>query len=161
MFPARFPAIAQKLSADETITGAWTWVSSGNGASLASLTDPTDASSSKLIYQMHQYLDVDGSGTHDDCVSSTIFQERLVAATNWLRANKKKGLIGEYGSGSNPTCIAALQGGLQYLKANRDVWVGNLWWAAGPWWGSYSYSMEPSTGNAFVNILPSILPYAK
>jgi endoglucanase len=138
-------------------TGAWTWVSSGNAASLVSLKDP----SNKLIYQMHQYLDADGSGTSADCVSETIFQERLVAATNWLKQNKKLGLIGEYAGGSNAKCIKALQGGLSYMKANSDVWTGAVWWAAGPWWGDYMYNMEPTTGVAYTKVLPEIVSYAK
>jgi endoglucanase len=112
-------------------TGAWTWVSSGNAASLVSLKDPADSTGSKLIYQMHQYLDTDGSGTSANCVSSTIFQERLVAATNWLKQNNKKGLIGEFAGGANSQCIQALIGGLKYLKANKDVWTGHTWWSAG------------------------------
>ena len=46
------------------------------------------------------------------------------------------GLIGEFAAGPNAQCITALQGGLAYLKANKDVWTGALWWAAGPWWGT-------------------------
>lgn len=99
-------------------SGAWTWVSSGNGASLGALKDPLN----KLIFQMHQYLDSDGSGTSADCVSPTIFQERLVAATNWLKQNNKLGVIGEFAGGNNQQCIDALIGGLKYLKANKDVW---------------------------------------
>lgn len=116
-------------------TGAWTWVSSGNGASLVALKDPQN----KLVYQMHQYLDVDGSGTHDTCVSSTIFKERLQAATEWLKTNKLKGVIGEFAAGDNDVCMDALKGGLSYLQENSDVWLGAIWWAAGPWWGDVSY----------------------
>jgi endoglucanase len=112
-------------------TGAWTWISSGNGASLVSLTDP----SNKLVYQMHQYLDSDGSGTSATCVSSTIFSGRLAAATKWLKDNKKMGVIGEFAGGNNDVCIAALKDGLKYLQTNGDVWMGAIWWAAGPWWG--------------------------
>lgn len=114
-------------------SGAWTWVSSGNGASLVNLKDPQD----KLIYQMHQYLDSDGSGSHAECVSTTIFSERLKAATQWLKDNKKQGVIGEFAGGNNAQCITALQDGLKYLGQNADVWWGALWWAAGPWWGTY------------------------
>lgn len=137
-------------------SGAWTWVSSGNAASLGQLKDPQN----KLIYQMHQYLDTDGSGTSTACVSSTIFQERLVAATNWLKQNKKLGLIGEFAGGNNQQCIDSLIGGLKYLKANKDVWTGHMWWAAGPWWGDYIYNMEPPSGVAYKNVLPKLLPYA-
>jgi len=117
-------------------TGAWTWVSSGNGASLLKLKDP--AGDDKLIYQMHQYLDSDGSGTHEACVSSTILRERLTAATQWLKQNKKKGFLGEFAAGNNAQCITALKDGLKYMGENSDVWTGAAWWAAGPWWGDYS-----------------------
>ncbi|EOA92232.1 glycoside hydrolase family 5 protein [Exserohilum turcica Et28A] len=136
-------------------TGAWSWVSSGNAASMANLKDPEN----KLVYQMHQYLDSDSSGTNANCVSTTIFQERLVAATQWLKDNKKLGVIGEYGAGSNAQCVAALQGGLEYMNKNSDVWQGAIWWAAGPWWGSYMYSMEPTDGPAWTGILPKIKSY--
>jgi len=112
-------------------SGAWTWVSSGNAASLVNLKDPAD----KLVFQMHQYLDTDGSGTHAECVSATIFSERLRAATQWLKENKKQGVIGEFAGGVNEQCVAALKDGLAYLGQNSDVWLGALWWAAGPWWG--------------------------
>lgn len=137
-------------------TGAWTWVSSGNGASLVNLKDPEN----KLIYQMHQYLDTDGSGTSANCVSATIFKERLQAATTWLKDNKKQGVIGEYAGGNNAQCISALKDGLQYLQDNGDVWWGAIWWAAGPWWGNYIYNMEPSSANpAWTTILPAIKGY--
>jgi endoglucanase len=136
-------------------TGAWTWISSGNAASLVSLQDPEN----KLIYQMHQYLDTDGSGTHAECVSATIFRERLVAATQWLKDNKKQGVIGEYAAGVNDQCVQALQDGLAYLAENNDVWWGAMWWAAGPWWGDYMYNMEPTSGPAWSGILPKIKGY--
>lgn len=81
---------------------------------MGSLTDPEN----KLVYQMHQYLDTDGSGTSPNCVSSTVGAERLVAATNWLRANKKIGLIGEFAGGVNAQCQTAIAGMLQYMNDN-------------------------------------------
>ncbi|KAF2261470.1 glycoside hydrolase [Lojkania enalia] len=136
-------------------SGAWTWVSSGNAASLINLRDPQN----KLIYQMHQYLDVDGSGTHAECVSRTIFRERLAAATKWLKDNRKQGVIGEFAGGVNEQCKAALKDGLAYLGENSDVWWGAIWWAAGPWWGDYMYSMEPTSGPAWSGILSEIKSY--
>jgi endoglucanase len=70
---------------------------------------------------MHQYLDTDGSGTHDACVSSTVGSERLVAATEWLRENGKKGFIGEFAAGTNDECQAAVTDMLEYMVANNDV----------------------------------------
>lgn len=112
-------------------TGAWTWISSGNGDTMGALTDPED----KLIFQMHQYLDSDGSGTSDQCVNNTIGVDRITAATQWLQENNKLGIIGEYAGGANSICEEAVEGMLAYLDQNSNVWKGAMWWAAGPWWG--------------------------
>ncbi|KAH8730308.1 glycoside hydrolase superfamily [Phaeosphaeriaceae sp. PMI808] len=115
-------------------SGAWTWISSGNGASLVNLKDPHN----KLVYQMHQYLDSDGSGTKPECVSSTIFKERLTAATKWLKDNKKVGVIGEFAAGNNAQCLSALKDGL----------------------ADYIFNMEPaSTNAAWTTVLPAIKRY--
>lgn len=155
-------------------TGAWTWVSSGNGANLLNLKDPQD----KLVYEMHQYLDSDGSGTNANCVSSTIGVERIRDATNWLKQNKKKGVLGETAGGANAQCITAVTGMLKYMQDNSDVWTGWLWWAGGPWWAGkfpvccqdfsdcadclgtdYMFSIEPPSGTAYTKFLPSLAPY--
>lgn len=81
---------------------------------------------------MHQYLDSDGSGTSAECVSSTIGVERIAAATQWLKDNNKKGIIGEYAGGKNTQCMQAVTGLLDQLKANTDVWMGAMWWGGGP-----------------------------
>ena len=47
-------------------TGAWTWVDVNSN--LKDLTDPQN----KIVYEMHQYLDSDGSGKSETCVSTTI-----------------------------------------------------------------------------------------
>ncbi|KAM7182975.1 Glycoside hydrolase superfamily [Rhypophila sp. PSN 637] len=140
------------LIEDNSWSGAWTWISSGNAATLTSLHDPHD----KLIYEMHQYLDSDGSGTSTTCVSSTIGVERIAAATSWLKANGKKGILGETAGGANAQCIAALTGMLSHMASNADVWAGWLWWGGGPWWGDYMYGMEPPGGKGYVGVLPSL-----
>ncbi|KAK1991669.1 cellulase [Colletotrichum falcatum] len=124
-------------------SGAWSWVTTNDN--MKALTDPLN----KIVYEMHQYLDSDSSGTSPDCVSSTIGVERVQSATNWLRQNGKVGIIGEFAGGANSQCQAAVKGMLDYLKANSDVWTGAIWWAAGPWWGDYMYSFEPPSGTGY------------
>ncbi|KAH7320736.1 glycoside hydrolase superfamily [Stachybotrys elegans] len=136
-------------------TGAWSWVSSGNGEAMLALADPED----KLVFEMHQYLDEDSSGTHDACVSATIGAERVQEATQWLKDNGKKGIIGEMAGAVNEVCIEAVKGQLQHLLDNSDVWTGWLWWAAGPWWSDYMFSIEPTTGPAYVGLLEDIQPF--
>lgn len=113
-------------------TGAWTWTDVNDN--MKQLTDPED----KLIYEMHQYLDSDGSGTSEACVSATIGKERVQAATQWLKDNNKKGFLGEFAGGANDVCKSAIQGMLTYMQENSDVWLGASWWAAGPWYAHIS-----------------------
>ncbi|KAF9637284.1 putative glycoside hydrolase family 5 protein [Lasiodiplodia theobromae] len=128
-------------------TGAWTWVSSGNADTMGALVDPATNDTSKLVFQMHQYLDVDGSGTHEECVSATIFSERLQAATEWLRETGNKGLLGEFAAGPNDQCMAAIKDGLQYLKDNSDVWTGHL-------------CIEPPSGTSYSYYADTLAQYA-
>ncbi|KAK3309753.1 glycoside hydrolase family 5 protein [Chaetomium strumarium] len=116
-------------------SGAWTWNTTNDN--LKALRDPQN----KLLYEMHQYLDSDGSGTSETCVNANIGVQRVVGATNWLRANGKIGVLGEFAGGANSVCQTAVTGLLDHLQANSDVWAGALWWAGGPWWGDYIFSM--------------------
>ena len=110
---------------------------------------------------MHQYLDSDGSGTSTSCVSRTIGSERLAAATTWLRENNKRGLIGEFAGAANDDCEAAVKDMLDFVVKNADVWMGALWWSAGPWWGDYMFSIEPKDGPAKEAYLPILEGFAK
>ncbi|KAA8647413.1 hypothetical protein EYZ11_006082 [Aspergillus tanneri] len=134
-------------------TGAWTWVDQNDN--LKSLTDPQD----KIVYEMHQYLDSDGSGTSPSCVSATIGLERVTSATQWLKENNKVGILGEFAGGVNDQCRMALKGMLEYLADNADVWKGAMWWAAGPWWGDYIFNMEPPNGVAYTGMMDILQPY--
>ncbi|KAL2863829.1 glycoside hydrolase family 5 protein [Aspergillus lucknowensis] len=134
-------------------TGAWTWVDVNDN--MKALTDPQD----KIVYEMHQYLDEDGSGTAEACVSGTIGEERVTAATQWLKDNGKVGIIGEFAGGSNDQCREAITGMLDYMSSNSEVWLGAIWWAAGPWWADYMYSIEPTTGPAYDGYLSTLQPY--
>lgn len=93
---------------------------------MGNLTDPSNL----IMYEMHQYLDSDGSGTSPTCVSSAIGSERLVAATEWLRSIGKKGILGELAGAVNSVCEAAVKDMLNYMLSNTDVGTGAIWWAA-------------------------------
>jgi endoglucanase len=118
-------------------SGAWTWNTTNDN--MKALTDPQN----KLVYEMHQYLDSDGSGTTPTCVNDQIGVQRVIGATNWLRANGKIGVIGEFAGGANSVCQTAVTGLLNHLQENSDVWAGALWWAAGPWWGNCMFDFPP------------------
>ncbi|KAJ8503035.1 hypothetical protein ONZ45_g11223 [Pleurotus djamor] len=135
-------------------SGAWSWTSwSGNGEVYGNITDPNN----NVAITMHQYLDTDGSGTSPTCVSPTLGVERIIDATNWLREHNLKGFLGEMGAGSNPDCINAVKSALCHMQQSGGVWLGFLWWAAGPWWGNYFQSIEPPNGPSIAEVLPQAL----
>jgi len=118
------------------------WYGTPNGQVMLGVKDPQN----NFIFEVHQYLDSDGSGTHPECVSSTIGVERVTDFTTWARTNHYKAFLGEFAGGNNTVCQQAVEGLLSYFEANADVWSGWSWWAAGPWWGDYMYSLEPAAG---------------
>jgi endoglucanase len=95
-------------------------------------------------FEVHQYLDSNSSGTSSQCVEGA-GSSRLAAFSNWARANNRKGFLGEFGVANNETCLAELNGLLQHMQANGDVWIGWTYWAGGPWWGAYPFSVEPES----------------
>lgn len=118
--------------------GAHSWVSSGNAAAMAGLKDPAD----NIAYEVHQYLDGDNSGTHPEVVPGA-GASRLAAFTAWARAHHARGFLGEFGFAAAPQALAEGEALLAYLGRNTDVWRGWTYWAAGPWWGDYMFSVEP------------------
>jgi endoglucanase len=127
-------------------TGGWSWDQTWYGTSNATVMKGIVDSGNNHAIEVHQYLDSDGSGTSTSCVSTTVGVERLTAFTAWANANGKRAFLGEFAGGNNSTCKEAVQRMLQYMQDNNNVWIGWTWWAAGPWWDEYIYTLEPKAG---------------
>lgn len=89
-----------------------------------------------VVFDMHQYLDSDYSGTNVQCASARP-DLYFAAATSWLITNKQVAILGEIGVVS--ACIPKLNIVLDYLNTTSP-WVGFTYWAAGPKWDN-SYPM--------------------
>lgn len=120
-------------------SGAHSWLKAGN-TRLLEVQDPAD----NYIFEAHQYLDSDSSGTHRDVVSTTVGSERLRAFVDWCRTNHKKAFLGEFAVAAGSDQQAALQDMLASMEKDRDVWLGFTWWSAGAWWGDYMFSLSPT-----------------
>jgi endoglucanase len=124
-------------------TGAFSWYATdygtANAVAMLNITDPAN----NTVFEVHQYLDGNSAGEGPDCVSGTIGSERLAPFVKWLRDNGKKGFVGEFAGGDNATCNAAVTDMLAYMMGASDVLVGWLWWAAGPYWNDYIFTIEP------------------
>jgi endoglucanase len=123
--------------------GGWSWTTTDNAAVMGTgVKDPAH----NFAFEVHQYLDSDSSGTHPGVVSPTIGVERLTAITQWAEANHQRLFLGEIGVDTDPTSLQALDNTLVYIKQHTDVWSGVTYWAGGPWWGDYMFSIEPQNG---------------
>jgi len=131
---------------------SWTDPDVRNDQIMININDPGN----NMMFEMHQYFDSDFSGT-GSCTSNFNVQAIFGPATNWLRANGKTGFLGEFGIEKSAQCLVVLQNTMAYLQANSDVWQGWTWWAAGPWWGNYDYSLEKGVGDAQLAVLKNYM----
>jgi endoglucanase len=118
----------------------------GYSDQLKNLQDPAD----KLIYQAHLYFDANESGAYsgsydsESCTPETGV-DRALPFVNWLKENKKKGILGEYGiPHDDERWQETLENLLIYLRNNA---VPGTYWSAGTRWGGYTLSVDPSDAN--------------
>ncbi len=141
-------------------SGAHAWYSFSYGISnataLLTIQDPLDF----LAFEAHQYINHDASGSTPDCVGPQAAVSRLEPFTTWLRANGKKGLLGEFGGGPSAACRSSVDAMLRHMERNGDVYIGWTAWSAGPWWPQdYFLSLEPnSAGRPQLDVLMRYLP---
>jgi endoglucanase len=123
-------------------TGAHSWLSSGNTV-MQHVQDPAQ----NFALEVHQYLDSDSSGTHDQAVSPTIGSERIKNFVAWARERKLRALLGEFGASMDSQSCAALEDLCQAVHAAPDVWLGWAAWAGGAWWPEdYRFNLNPMKG---------------
>lgn len=72
------------------------------GPQLLNVTDPSGGTN-RLIFDVHQYLDSDNSGSHDTCVTDNgVIMQTLVS---WLQSNgNRQALLSETGGGHTQSC---------------------------------------------------------
>jgi endoglucanase len=121
--------------------GAHSWCQTDNAEVMLGLVDPAE----NYAYEVHQYLDHNGSGT-DPRVVAGAGGSRLVAFTAWARQNHKRAFLGEFGWADTPQAHNEGRDLVSYTAANKDVWLGFAYWAGGPWWGDYMFTIEPKGG---------------
>lgn len=124
-------------------TGAWSWGENFYGTPNTTVMKGVIDPGKNFAYEVHQYFDNDWRGDSNEVQSATVGSEALEGFTNWLRDQGARGFLGEFGVAGSPLALSAMDDMLGYIDANADVWLGWTYWAAGPWWGNYSFSVEP------------------
>lgn len=108
-------------------TGGHSWYDNGENSNanwMWKLRDPIH----NTAIDIHEYLDVDFSGSHVDCVSDPrIFLANL---TTWLENHHLKAMITEFGGSNTTGCYDMLKVLVDYMEDN-PVYIGWSMWAAG------------------------------
>jgi endoglucanase len=115
------------------------WYGTPNSTVMLSIAD----SANNFAFDVHDYFDDADNPTP---VPPNLGVQRLTTFTSWCRQHGRRGFYGEFGVTPSSTALAAMSNMLTFMNANSDVWLGWTYWAAGPWWGSYGFSIEPSNG---------------
>ncbi|MDA0910023.1 MAG: cellulase family glycosylhydrolase [Proteobacteria bacterium] len=109
----------------------------------------------QVIINVHQYLDSDFSGTHDQCLQDITTTGdngfNLDAFVSYLKANKFKAIVTEFGVGKDQaSCAKPLGDFLAYMKShaytetNGYGFVGWTAWSTGHGWGDYNLNITPN-----------------
>jgi len=115
-------------------SGGHYWAKGGSEANsnwIHKLVDPLN----NTAVDIHEYLDQDFSGGNLACTQEPA--ANLAAVTAWLRENKLKAFITEFGGSNTTACATMLNGLLDYMAQNEE-YIGWTAWAAGPFWGPNS-----------------------
>ncbi|KZT02401.1 glycoside hydrolase family 5 protein [Laetiporus sulphureus 93-53] len=128
------------------------------GPYLVDVTDPLGGTS-KLLFDVHKYLDSDNSGTHSTCVTNNV--DVLETLVSFLQDNgDRQAILSETGGGETSSCYTDLAQELAYVESAYPTLVGFSVWAAGAFDTSYVLSVTPySNGTDQTLWTEAVKPY--
>jgi endoglucanase len=110
---------------------------------------------SKIIINVHQYLDSNYSGTEDTCQQDLTTTGdngfNLNEFVDYLSTNQFQAMVTEFGTGKDAkSCQAPLKQFMHYLEDNSSKgknygFAGWTVWSTGHGWGTYKLRVEPSS----------------
>ncbi len=114
------------------------------GPALLAVHNP-DGSTGNLIFDVHQYLDSDSSGTHAECTQNGV--TNILNLATWLGNNGRKAMLTETGGGNVQSCWTNVCAELDTMNYHTDVFLGWTGWAAGSFDSSYVLTETPTYAN--------------
>ena len=122
-------------------THASSLVSDGSYAALKTVTN-IDGTTTNLIFDVHQYLDSDGSGTHTTCTTNNVDIFNNLATQ--LRKDGRQAFLSETGGSNDQSCLTDVCQELETVAKNADVYLGWTGWGAGLFGNGYELLESPS-----------------
>lgn len=106
------------------------------------MVDPAE----NFAFEVHQYVDLDNTGTHAECSNSQAGVSALRPVTQWMRQNKHQAILSEFGGSAQKECLKALSHMLEYMQQQSDVWLGWVYFAGGRGWADNDIlSIQPTS----------------
>ncbi|WP_289035416.1 glycoside hydrolase family 5 protein [uncultured Roseibium sp.] len=127
-------------------TGASHWFEEQEGGANSEVLQEIKDPLNRFVFEVHQYLDDDFSGTNGACPRVDDAILALEGVSGWLRQHGFSGFLGEFGGTTASNCLTGLDEVAGYMASQSDIWLGWTAWAAGEWWGDYPYSLQPKDG---------------
>lgn len=125
----------------DNFSSAASFVSTQSAELLDPIKNP-DGTKDGLIYDLHQYLDINNSGSHRECTTNNVAGFQTIA--EWLRQNNRKAIISETGASMDPSCMTKFCEQNQFIANNTDVFIGFVAWSAGGFDSTYDLTLTPT-----------------
>lgn len=87
-----------------------------------------------LAFEVHQYMDVDNTGTQPDCPNVLVGLAAVRSVTEWMRQTNHQAFLGEFGASDRKDCLSAMAHMLNFIRQNHDAWLGWTYFAGGRGW---------------------------
>lgn len=135
-------------------SGLHDWADSGNATAFTQIVDPAN----NYAINVHQYFDPNYSGAGSTCVASASLLDNINAAqfASWLKDNKLKAIVTEFGAPDNQTCQDDMSTFVNYLQSNaytadnQSGFIGWTTWSAGhAWANNYPMNFQGPSGVNF------------
>lgn len=123
-------------------SGAHEWQKTVGGISNAEAFRNFSDSAGNFVFEVHQYADPGYSGTKTECIAADTLRSIIRSVADWGRSTGHRFFLGEFGMAGSEPCLAALDAILGAMQGDA-VWAGWTYWAAGRWWGTYPFSIQP------------------
>lgn len=135
-----------------TYSGAHDWAVVRNGASSATTFATVNDPLNRTVFEVHQYVDSNFSGTKADCITPAKITEILNKVKTWADANKKRVFLGEFGVANTAACTPTLKAALVALR--DPAWIGWTYWSAGAWWSKdYIFNVQTVSQQPTLDVL--------
>lgn len=95
---------------------------------LGSVKNP-DGTTTGLIFDIHQYLDVDGSGSHSECTQ--YHPDEITAVAALLKRDGRQAIITETGGGNTQSCSDFIYKFIKAVNHEYPSLIGAMMWGGG------------------------------